>query len=308
MKYCRGCGKEMTEDAAFCQNCGQSVHADETVVTEPQIPKKKQKGYIGCYIAAGVFALLACVEPTMLAIAILFAFLGFMFWGLARNVGEPSRVSFKKGYKGMSKGLFIFLCVFCGVMFFLIGIVAWSDDGTVDNIDDKEAISTVGTDEEGTNAAESVVGTDEEGTNVAESVVEPEQPKEKSDVPDEFASECPISVSASLYDTALGLPNLSCSMTNLTDKEILAVKVYFVPRDIYGEEIHYMLTSNKIKFDSPIGAYETDSQFTSLLDDDIKSGEVYVYSVYFEDGTEWGNREASVKNIKKYGVKLPVTY
>ena len=43
-----------------------------------------------------------------------------------------------------------------------------------------------------------------------------------------------------------------------------------------------------------------------MLDSEIKSGDVYVYSVYFSDGSEWGDKDASVSNIKKYGYKTKV--
>ncbi len=40
-----------------------------------------------------------------------------------------------------------------------------------------------------------------------------------------------------------------------------------------------------------------------MIDTETKSGDIYVYSVYFLEGTEWGNKEASVSDIKSMLIK-----
>ena len=123
-------------------------------------------------------------------------------------------------------------------------------------------------------------------------------------VPNEFSGECPVEVSGSVGDNIIGVPELSCSIKNKTDKEIAAVKLYFSPKDVYGSDVNTIFTTNQLYTDTPIAAYGSCSRSWQMLDDEIKSGDVYVYSVYFSDGTEWGDKDASVSKIKKYGMKI----
>ena len=129
----------------------------------------------------------------------------------------------------------------------------------------------------------------------------------ESPLPKEFSSDCPITIKAKIYDNIIGVPELECSITNGTSKEIAAVKLYFVPRDVYGEEVNTIFTAHELYTDTPIDAGATTSRAWQMLDDEIKAGDVYIYSVYFSDGTEWGDRDASISTIKKYGIKITIT-
>lgn len=129
-----------------------------------------------------------------------------------------------------------------------------------------------------------------------------------SSVPDEFSAEFPISISGKLYDNIIGVPELSLSITNDTNKDISAIKIYFSPKDVYGEEVNGIFATEELYTDNTILAGETVTKTWQLLDSAIKAGDVYVYSVYFSDGTEWGDKDAPVSDIKKYGNKLYVKY
>ena len=130
----------------------------------------------------------------------------------------------------------------------------------------------------------------------------------KNDVPDEFEGEFPVEIAGSIYDNIIGVPELSCSIKNKTDKEISAIKLYFEPRDVYGEELTGIFSTNYLFTDESITPNGSTKESWQMLDTAIKSGDVYIYSVYFADGNEWGNKDATVKQIKKYGYKIKVTY
>lgn len=127
-------------------------------------------------------------------------------------------------------------------------------------------------------------------------------------VPTEFAEQCPIGVTASMYDNVIGVPELECSFMNYTNKEIVAIKLYFDPRNVYGESVSSMLITNQLYTDETIAANGSARRAWQLIDDEIKSGDVYVYSVYFSDGSEWGDKEATVSQLKKYGYKITAKY
>lgn len=127
-------------------------------------------------------------------------------------------------------------------------------------------------------------------------------------VPSEFAEELPISVTGKMYDNIINMPELSVSITNNTTKDISAIKFYFLPVDVYGEAVTGIFTTNELYTDDTISAGTTISKAWQMLDSSMKAGNVYVYSVFFADGTEWGDREAAISDIKKYGYKFEVKY
>ena len=81
-----------------------------------------------------------------------------------------------------------------------------------------------------------------------------------------------------------------------------------MPKDVYGEDINSIFSQNKLQCDTAISANGSESVAWQLLEQETKSGELYVYSVYFEDGTEWGDRNAVASTIKKYVQKIDVAY
>lgn len=131
---------------------------------------------------------------------------------------------------------------------------------------------------------------------------------EETTVPVEFSEKCPVEVSSSMYDNIIGVPEVKCTFKNTADKEIAAIKLHFEPRDVYDEEINTLFTANELYTDDPIAVGGTSSRSWQLLDDEIKSGDLYIYSVYFSDGTEWGNKDAALSDIKEYAYKISTKY
>lgn len=128
--------------------------------------------------------------------------------------------------------------------------------------------------------------------------------------PNYFEGDCGISILATLgaENSYLSYPYLNISMLNNTSKEIAAVKLYLVSRDVYGDETNRFMSGGEILFDKSIPAGKTGEITERLLDDSVKAVDIYVYSVYFADGTEWGNRNAKrydiLNNAPKIEVKL----
>ena len=135
----------------------------------------------------------------------------------------------------------------------------------------------------------------------------PVSSSEKS-IPEEFSSDFPLDIKAALYDNILGFPELKCEIKNNSSKEISAIKLHFEPRNVYGEKSENIFTTKNLDTDNSILSGETAQLTWQLLDQDIKSGDLYIYSIYFSDGTEWGDKTASESIIKKYGFKLNATY
>lgn len=148
------------------------------------------------------------------------------------------------------------------------------------------------------------------GDTESESLGEGQAPQVSTEtsVPTEFSDACPVEVSSSMYDNIIGVPEIKCTLKNNTDKEIAAIKLYFVPRNVYGEDVNSIFTTNELYTDNTIAPGASCSRNWQLLDSEIKSGDVYVYSVYFSDGTEWGDKDASVSDIKKYAYKISTKY
>ncbi len=151
----------------------------------------------------------------------------------------------------------------------------------------------------GSSSTESSGGTDVTDGSVDSKVTE-------TTVPDEFSGKKPVSFSATVEDNIIGVPEVKIHTENKTDKEIAAIQYYFIGYDVYGEEVETIFTSNRLSDDEGINANGSSTRAWQLLDDGVKTGELYLYSVYFADGSEWGDKEASVTNIKKYGIKVNV--
>ena len=104
----------------------------------------------------------------------------------------------------------------------------------------------------------------------------------------------------------IGQPTVSVSITNTTDKDIIAIKFYVVPLDVYGEELKGIFTQNILSTDDTIAAGKSDMRTWQFLDNQVKTVKLYVYSVYFSDGTEWGDREATKSVVLKNASEIKV--
>ncbi len=314
MKFCTKCGNQMADDMLFCQKCGTkdlsvedtsfaqsntqdfstSMHNTSTnseyIKAKPFKLRTSMKIWmIISFVFAGVFAICSITDISMLAGVCLFGVLGAMFLILAKtpkgSVKLFSELEWFKKANGVSKGAFVGISIFLAFFLFM-GIINTFDSNT-----------TNGNEEENNTT---VVNTDEKKEEI--------QVKKDPEIPDEFASECPISVSVSMYDNIIGFPELNCNIKNNTDKEISAIQLYFLPKDVYGEDADGIFATNKLQCDTPISANGTDTVVWQMIDQSVKSGDLYVYSVYFSDGTEWGDRNAPASQIKKYAMKMQVSY
>ena len=121
-----------------------------------------------------------------------------------------------------------------------------------------------------------------------------------------FDGDCGISAMAEMGTDIIGQPTVSVSITNTTDKDISAIKFYAVPLDVYGEELDGVFTMNNLVTDDTITAGSSDTRTWQFIDNEVKTIKLYVYSVYFSDGTEWGDREATKSVILKNALEITV--
>lgn len=112
-----------------------------------------------------------------------------------------------------------------------------------------------------------------------------------------FAGDSGINASAEIGDSIIGYPEITITITNTTDKEISAIQFYAVPYDVYGEEIKGWTTQEKLYTDTAIAAGKTTTISYQLIEESVKTVKLFLYSVYYEDGTEWGDRNATKKSI-----------
>lgn len=122
-----------------------------------------------------------------------------------------------------------------------------------------------------------------------------------------FDGDCGIAASAEMGSSIIGLPELTISVTNTTDKDISAIQFYAIPCDVYGDEITGWTSQNKIYTDTSIGAGKSDTMSFQFIEDSVKTLKLYVYSVYFADGTEWGDKDATKSTILSNGALIEVS-
>ena len=118
-----------------------------------------------------------------------------------------------------------------------------------------------------------------------------------------FDGDCGIQASAHMEsDDFINHPRLKISLKNVSGRNISAIQFYAIPYDVYGKDISSsFLSMERLYTDDLIPTTESKSiTFGPFLDQRIKSVKLYVYSVYYEDGTEWGDHEASRSQIIKW--------
>lgn len=135
-----------------------------------------------------------------------------------------------------------------------------------------------------------------------------EYERQKAIVAQQFSEECPLEMTAMVKDNIIGYPELKCTIKNNTGKDVIAYKMYFIPRDVYGEERNNWQVTNRLTSDDLLKAGASDKGTWSLLDNHIKKGDLYIYSVTFDDGTSWGDRDAIRSYILEYGTSVPVSF
>ncbi len=142
---------------------------------------------------------------------------------------------------------------------------------------------------------------------IAETAPSSSETSSAADKDEAFAGDCGISASAEMGSSVIGYPELTVSITNTTNKDISAIQFYAVPCDVYGDEITGWTSQNKLYTDTSIGAGESTSITYQFIEDTVKTVELYVYSVYFADGTEWGDKDATKSAILKNGTIIEVS-
>ncbi len=288
MVFCQKCGtKDLSvEDIAFAQKEEQEFSApihttgsfEHNNAKTVKLRTSMKIWMIVFFAFAGISAIGCIADISMFAGVCLFGILGLMFLVLAKvpkgSVKLFSGLECFKKTNGISKGAFIGISIFLAFFLYTGIINTFDTDNIVDTEEKKEEVQT----------------------------------KKEPEIPVDFANECPISVSVSMYDNIIGFPELKCNIKNNTDKEVSAIQLYFLPKDVYGENVNGIFTQNKLQCDKPISANGADTMVWQMIDQSVKSGDLYVYSVYFSDGTEWGDRNAPISKIKKYAIKTAVSY
>lgn len=115
-----------------------------------------------------------------------------------------------------------------------------------------------------------------------------------------------ISAVGELGENILGYPTLSIEITNNSDKNISAINFYVQFYDVYGDITTYSLDANKLYTDNTLVAYSSDTRTWQFYNNKIKSVDLYVYSIYYEDGTEWGDKDATKNIILNSAYKINV--
>lgn len=125
-----------------------------------------------------------------------------------------------------------------------------------------------------------------------------------------FKGNCGISATAEIKNTSdfTYIPELFISIQNNTEKDIDALRFYAVFYDVYGEEIEDSMFLNKnLNSDIKIAAGSSENiKFDFLNHGSAKKIKLYLYSTYFADKTEWGDRKANKNTILKYGKEITV--
>lgn len=130
--------------------------------------------------------------------------------------------------------------------------------------------------------------------------------KTVSNIEDDFSGDCGITADAEMGTDIIGQPTLNISIKNVSKKDISAIKFYAKPIDVYGDEINNVFSQNYLYTDDTIESGKTDTISYQFLDNEVKRVELYVYSVYFADGTEWGDRDAGKSKILEKSYKIDV--
>ena len=125
-----------------------------------------------------------------------------------------------------------------------------------------------------------------------------------------FAGDCGIEATAHMKNNQyVNHPELTINIANESGKNIAAIKFLAIPYDVYGEEIKSFATQKGLFTDDMIKAGASKKlSYGPFLLQNIKSVKLYVYSVYFTDGSKWGDKDASERDAIRYGKQIDVTF
>lgn len=126
----------------------------------------------------------------------------------------------------------------------------------------------------------------------------------------EFSAPCGIEASAHMQsDAFINHPELTITVKNISQKDIAAIKFLAIPYDVYGEEIKSFATQERLQTDDIIRkGVQKQIHYGPFILANIKSVKLYVYSVYYTDGTHWGNKDASRSEILRNAKRIEATF
>lgn len=112
----------------------------------------------------------------------------------------------------------------------------------------------------------------------------------------------PISVKSSYYKSS---SKLYITAENEKDEIITAVKYMVIFYNAYGEPIKRYGYGTEEVFCTESNEIKVNNSFTSAWNvtgfSNVSKVEVIVFSVYFENGYEWGDRHSESSMIKTFG-------
>ena len=319
MKFCYKCGKQLNEDVAFCTKCGtkldysflnnntnsgSDVHnidrninhsnINTTSVISQKCPMRTSMKIwaVLCFIFAGLYLIIGITQVReILSMTALFSVLGIMFLILGKS---PKKNPYLFGRsRGMKKKTLVWVSIIVAFALYMI-ILLISVSGA------PQSNSETSSPNQESSSIETKKGNDEKNNKTHEK----DQTTSAKSV---FDGDCGISASAEIGNNIINYPELKITITNTTNKEISAIKFYAVPYDVYGEEINLWTTQKNLYTDNAIPAGRTKTISYQFIEQSVKTVKLYVYSVYFEDGTEWGDRNATSSKITKNAPTINVT-
>lgn len=130
-----------------------------------------------------------------------------------------------------------------------------------------------------------------------------------SNIPEnsKFGTAPEITAAAQMGESVIGYPTLEIVVTNNSDKDIAAIRFYIINYDVYGKEINNFLTDSILDTDTKIVSGDTEDFLWQFLEQDVKMVKLFVYSVYYTDGSEWGDKDAIKSEILKNAPTINVS-
>lgn len=90
-------------------------------------------------------------------------------------------------------------------------------------------------------------------------------------------------------------------------RHIKLYRLFCIHYDVYGDEITGWTSQKNLYTDEPNKAGASTKVDFQLIEESVKTVKLYVYSVYYADGTEWGDKDAFESEILEKGVPINVT-
>ncbi len=136
-------------------------------------------------------------------------------------------------------------------------------------------------------------------------IYQPSKDSVHNDPHDRFNDDCKISATASINKSSTGMQELTLFVTNLTGKNIASFNFFAFPSSIYKKLEKTAPQSHTYKgVEIPSGSSVFSShQFIKNYHGDVK---LYIYSVDFSDGSQWGDKTATSGAIRKNGIAIDV--